>query len=78
MKKNTGMADKEVAHSSLKTDAFFLAYQKEILAELFRSRLIDAAALHTALALLEQEAAAGDRSVCRPTIKLPVKEIDGL
>ena len=78
MKKNTGMADKEVAHGSLKTDAFFLAYQKEILAELFRSRLIDAAAFHTALALLEQEAAAGDRSVCRSTIKLPVKEIDGL
>ena len=48
MKKNTGTADKEVAHGSHKTDAFFLAYQKEILAELFRSRLIDAAALHIA------------------------------
>ena len=78
MKKNTGTADKEVAYGSHKTETFFFAYQKEILAELFRSRLIDAAALHTALALLEQEAAAGDRSVCRQTIKLPVKESDGI
>ena len=77
MKKNTGTADKEVAHGSHKTDVFFFAYQKEILAELFRSRLIDAAALHAALALLEQEASVSDRSY-RQTIKLPVKERDGI